>query len=365
MALIATLRNDGSRMTFRRAVVARIKRIRGVAWLYHSFVSKRGSWIFARRKLEWLMEGDSYRALPPPLRVFARYCRYAPETRRGSLLGAQSVYLLASRLTRMARFADSARIGAGPYVVYLNTSDPRSLVVPGEILNLSKAGLLKDLLTEGDTFVDIGANHGSFAIVAGALVGSTGRIVALEPQPRLAQLLARSLSENCTCPFTVLPIACSDVQGEQTLFIPRRTSGSAGLYRKFSGTSATHRVKVSVRRFDDAVDWRSFTGNVVMKVDIEGAELGFLRGATRALQHLRPAIIMEINSAAAHAAGHSVGELVQQLEILGYDASGALRDPTSSPPTLEHGRPRNVILLPRNFLRDSRQPRLAGPAPCA
>ncbi len=294
------------------------------------------------------MTGASHQTMPLLFRVFARYCRLAPQTRRGLVFGAEFVHLVVSWLTRVMGWPDSVRIAAGSHIVHLRITDPRSLVVPSEILNLVETGLLAGLLTEGHTFIDIGANHGSFSIVASKLVGASGQIVAVEPQPRLAQLVEASLSENCRCPFTVLQMACADFDGEQDLFVPYRTSGSANLYHRFATISAGRHVRVRVRRFDDAIDWRSFTSKVVMKVDIEGAELSFLRGATRALEHLRPAIIIEINPSAARAAGTSVRELVGQLKTLNYDAFRELHDPTARDLALLGGdRPRNIVLLPR------------------
>ena len=166
----------------------------------------------------------------------------------------------------------------------------------------------------------------------------------------MAELVKRSLAENCRCPFAVLQIACADGEGEQPFFIPARSSGSASLYRPHVATACARHVVVRVRRFDDAVDWRSLPGRVMMKIDIEGAELSFLKGAARALAHLRPQIILEVNPFSASGAGASLHQLATQLQALGYETFCELDDPTPRHVAqMDASRTRNVI-LPRPAL---------------
>jgi FkbM family methyltransferase len=330
-----------------RTIPAVLKGIPGVRWLHSSFVRTPGSWIFSRRNLGWLTARDAYLALPPLFRIFARYCRIAPNTPRGRLFGAELLHFAVSSITRLLGLPDRVRVRVGTHVVYLHITDPRALVVPHEIVHSTETRFLAEVLGEGDTFVDVGANHGSFSVVAGGLVGASGRVVAIEPQPRLAELVQRSLAENCQCPFTVLQIACADAEGEQEFFIPARSSGSASLFRAYTATSTVRRVPVRVKRFDDALDWRRLPGKVVMKIDIEGAELDFLKGGAQALAHLRPEIVLEVNPFAARGAGTSLQELATQLQALGYHTFRELDNPTPKDlARLEASRSRNVVLLP-------------------
>ena len=52
------------------------------------------------------------------------------------------------------------------------------------------------LLGPGMVVVDVGANWGYFTLVCAHLVGRTGRVIALEPHPRLASMLAENVAEN-------------------------------------------------------------------------------------------------------------------------------------------------------------------------
>ena len=179
--------------------------------------------------------------------------------------------------------------------------------------------VLSQLLSEGDTFLDVGANHGSFAIVASKLVGTSGFVLAVEPQPRLAQALGKSLSANALCKFQILNLAVGDTDGEIELLVPLGTSGSAGIFPEHSATHQYNAIKVPLRRFDELVDWQNFTGKVLLKLDVEGSECAFLSGARQMIIARKPNLIIEIHPTSLKAAGETGDRLKQLLMELGYN----------------------------------------------
>ncbi|MCG8469269.1 MAG: FkbM family methyltransferase, partial [Gemmatimonadetes bacterium] len=226
------------------------------------------------------------------------------------LLGQRRVWwgeralLAAARMARRASSPDVVRLDiemparpAEDFVartVFLDLRDARFLSVVRELHDPdAEARRYARRLASGDTMVDVGANHGTFAMCAAAAVGASGLVVAVEPQPRLADLVERSLAANGDAPHLVCPFACGDERGEVELFTPRETSGSAGIYPTHSATEGADRALVPLRRFDDDVDWRSFPGTVHVKLDVEGSELAFLRGASDMIRAKRPAILLE------------------------------------------------------------------------
>jgi len=178
--------------------------------------------------------------------------------------------------------------------------------------------LISESLAPGDTFVDVGANHGAYSVFAARLVGEQGKVLAFEPQPRLAGLLRASLDENNACRWEVHEIACGAEPSHAEFYCPSSGSGSAGLFRAFSakGEHTTHRVQIAL--LDDVVDADALPGNIFIKVDIEGSELKFLRGAGKLIRTRRPTILIELNPDAASCAGHSTKAVLDELESLGY-----------------------------------------------
>jgi len=56
--------------------------------------------------------------------------------------------------------------------------------------------LLPALLSKGATCVDVGAHRGYFSLIAAARVGASGRVIAVEADPRVFATLQRTLSLN-------------------------------------------------------------------------------------------------------------------------------------------------------------------------
>ncbi|HEX8887734.1 MAG TPA: FkbM family methyltransferase, partial [Pyrinomonadaceae bacterium] len=71
---------------------------------------------------------------------------------------------------------------------------------------------LKQHLQEGMAFIDVGANIGYFTLMAATLVGRSGRVIAVECNPRNCELLYMSLHRNGFEEVLVYPFALSDAQ---------------------------------------------------------------------------------------------------------------------------------------------------------
>src|SRR5262249_15396216 len=132
-------------------------------------------------------------------------------------------------------------------VIFLRRDDPRMLVVPREIARKDIREMLRRHLRPGDTFIDVGANHGSFSLLAAECLGSSGKIIAIEPQPLLASLVKKTLEANARCQFQVLEMACGDSERTAEFFVPSATSGEAGLYASIAASTRQEKLTVRVR----------------------------------------------------------------------------------------------------------------------
>jgi FkbM family methyltransferase len=150
-------------------------------------------------------------------------------------------------------------------------------------------------------------------------VGANGFVLAVEPQPRLAKALEKSLTANALCKFQVYNLAVGDTDGEIELLVPVGTSGSAGVFPEHSATHEFNALKVPIKRFDELVDWQKFTGKVLLKLDIEGSECAFLSGARQMITCLKPTLIIEIHPTSLKAAGETGDRLKKLLQELGYN----------------------------------------------
>lgn len=175
------------------------------------------------------------------------------------------------------------RVRAGAQMLHAALCHPDTV---GTIANDQLATrLVSTLCRSGKTFIDVGAHIGS-VLAAVAHADPTVRLVAIEAIPSKAAGLRRRFpnAELHEC-------AAGESTGEVPFFVDTRRSGYSSLTPRPSAASApVEQIRVPIRRLDDLVE-RSDVD--VIKIDVEGAELGVLRGGTRILEGCRPVVMFE------------------------------------------------------------------------
>ena len=172
---------------------------------------------------------------------------------------------------------------------------------------------LARLVRPGHHVVDCGANVGYFTLQAARLAGPIGRVDAFEPDPLNRQRLEQNLAANAMADrVKVHAVALSDEDAWATLYHPTegaRNHGESSLFAP-EGDQPADAFSVPTARLDAVLDR---TPDVI-KMDIEGAELAALRGATGLLAAPgAPQWIIEHNVDSARAAGHRPGDLLRFL----------------------------------------------------
>lgn len=147
--------------------------------------------------------------------------------------------------------------------------------------------LLRRTLRRGDTFVDIGANYGVYALAAARRVGSGGAVWAIEPQPDLAKMLERSKAANGFGQLHVEAIALGTREGEADLTIPTNNRGGGTLLDAPAGLP---RVRVPVRHAGTFLAGLPATPRMI-KLDVEGHEADLLTAAADALADRPPPVL--------------------------------------------------------------------------
>jgi FkbM family methyltransferase len=188
------------------------------------------------------------------------------------------------------------------------------------ISNTNSEFLLQEILLKpGNTFLDVGANYGMFTLFATQLVGSEGRVIAIEPQPRLAEALRQSKSQNDLKQVTILEMALSNQSGQEEFAVPSHSSGIGSLFQEHaSSSSKITKINVNVKTLDQVVEEMQFLKIDLIKVDVEGAELLVFQGGNSLLREQSPFIWFEVNPGAQNIASITVDEILDFLKKLGY-----------------------------------------------
>jgi FkbM family methyltransferase len=245
----------------------------------------------------------------------------------------------------LAKMEGAAEILARPPALplgqdYLVLTPDGYLLVPSEdngllatmlsnrgVLEPGTRRILSALLHEGARFADVGAHVGTMTLLGARVCGSTGRVFAIEPTPRTAALLRRTLALNGVEERVTLHACAAGA-----------TTGTASLHlcSVFGHNSllpldeATSRLDVSVRTLDELVPPKLPLD--VVKIDAEGFELEVWRGMRRIVSESPSlAVIVEFGPSHLRRAGLSVRDWLGELHASGFtmfeidEATGSCR----------------------------------------
>ena len=186
--------------------------------------------------------------------------------------------------------------------------------------------VLLSLLKPGDVMLDVGANIGTLCLPAARQVGPTGRIIAIEPTPRTASVLRRSLALNALNDRVEL-IECA---AGETEAVERFTICSAAAHNSLVAPDGEgEQIDVAIRPLDSCVP----PGQPVnlAKLDVEGAELQAWRGMGRIISESPDlAVIVEFGPSHLKRWGVTITEWFDMLRDPGFtiweidEASGVI-----------------------------------------
>lgn len=162
-------------------------------------------------------------------------------------------------------------------------------------------------LKKGDTVINAGSYHGYFAIYAAKKVGPKGLVVCFEPEPNNLDLLRKNIALNNLTNVKIVPQGLWST--DTTLPLISMGSGS-----NLQPDSTWEKQNISVTTLDSAIAKLGIKKIDLLTMDIEGAEIEAVKGATNTLKdnpdvHVAIASYHKINSVPTSA---SVEKLLHQ-----------------------------------------------------
>jgi FkbM family methyltransferase len=146
-----------------------------------------------------------------------------------------------------------------------------------EEINEIKDYLKKYDLKKGDSVIDCGAYRGYFTVLASKLVGKKGKIVAIEPDPSNVIQLKKNIKANKLKNVVVIQKGLSNKEA--------KVGWSMGGIISQVNKSKVFKIKTTT--IDNIFKKLRLNNVSFIKMDIEGAEIEALNGATRALRHTK------------------------------------------------------------------------------
>ena len=202
-----------------------------------------------------------------------------------------------SSIIRFAKWQISSRLAPGA-IVYDWVNGARFLVKTGEtgltgniytgLHEFTEMGFVLHFLRDEDLFVDIGANVGSYTILACSAVGARG--VAFEPIPGTYRRLVENMRLNHL--------------DDRVLCVNQGVGAQPGEMTFSSDSDTTNHALAAGERLDGSVTVQLTSLDIALhgmspsliKIDVEGYESQVLEGAQQILQNqVLNAVIVELN----------------------------------------------------------------------
>jgi FkbM family methyltransferase len=223
-------------------------------------------------------------------------------------------------LTRFLRWQIVCRLSPGSVVVPF-VNDVRILVQAGMtgatgniyagLHEFEDMSFVLHMLRKEDVFVDIGANIGSYTLLAGGAVGA--QVIAIEPIPKTFSHLADNINLNMLhSKVAALNIGLGSKEEvlhfTSDLDTTNHVVADSGAYRDS--------INVQVKTLDDIL---SDAVPIMIKIDVEGFEESVLLGGHKVLSnHSLLAVLLELNGAGSRY-GTDDDMLHEKMQSYGFE----------------------------------------------
>lgn len=186
-------------------------------------------------------------------------------------------------------------------------------VLKGDWDNLLVDYMLSQL-KEGDHVIDVGANIGVYTLQAARAVGTTGKVLAIEPSFEFSEYLQKSIIENQLNQIvSVVQAGLSDVKGKGRFVRCADSTNPGASYVTTNSTLGEYDISLVTL---DSLELENVN---FIKLDAQGAEIQVLEGAKNTISRFKPILLTELNCRAAREIGKtSFSKVVQWIENLGY-----------------------------------------------
>ena len=180
---------------------------------------------------------------------------------------------------------------------------------PSDYRSPDKA-FLEHVLKPGALVIDVGANIGMISIRSAKLVGDSGKVIAIEPNPKIAPLCRANIELNGLKNVTVIQTALGAHEG--TISFNCDPCDDCSRVVEQGG------VTVPITTLDKIMQAEAGRAIDLLKIDVEGYELVVLEGAPECLKRTR-LLYIEVDAKNYLHYGKKTGDMAAVLEANGFD----------------------------------------------
>lgn len=195
------------------------------------------------------------------------------------------------------------------YKLYLTCSPVAMVAYGSPHISRDEELVAQEILVDGDVCLDIGANIGTFSLVASDVVGETGKVIAFEAHPVTASYMEKNISLNKKTNISLIQKAL----GEKAGVIGFSNDG----YDDVNHVAVESKLKVEIVKLDDCEEMQHIDRIKLIKLDVEGFELFVLQGGEKTFSKAQY-VLFEAFDKNCNQFGYSVKDLYSWFEAHGF-----------------------------------------------
>ncbi len=189
--------------------------------------------------------------------------------------------------------------------MYIDDKDSLKLAQYG-MYEPDETRFIQDSIGTDFVVVDIGANIGYYTLIMASLAKE---VHAFEPDPVNYGILQKNVTANNLTNVVTYNKAVSEAAEKRMLYV---CDFNRGMHRLYPSRYCRDSIDVDAVRLDEVIHFADF-----IKMDIEGAELGALRGMTRLLEK-GPTLLMEFHPPSIREYGANPRDVIAYVQSFGY-----------------------------------------------
>lgn len=175
--------------------------------------------------------------------------------------------------------------------------------------------MMLNLISDGDTIFDIGANMGWYSILFSRLFRSS-QIHSFEPVPNTFNVFAKNILLNNATNIIHNNFGLSDSIRDEKIFFYPEGSGNASL-QNLSESDSAEEILCSFVTLDEYLSDNGCSVDF-LKCDVEGAELLVFNGAESSLLKYQPIVFSEILRKWSKKFNYDPNDIFNKFRSMGY-----------------------------------------------
>jgi FkbM family methyltransferase len=177
--------------------------------------------------------------------------------------------MLSRALTLLRAGPIDAKYQGACFRFYHQTSATERGALLNPDYNLEELDFLRAHTPLGGSFVDVGANVGTYSLVLARHVGASGKVIAIEPHPVIHARLAFNRAASSASQVRLVAAAAAASDGELLI---ESDGANLGASRIVTDQNVAHAIPVPSLRLHRILDDAGIEHVHALKIDIEGFE---------------------------------------------------------------------------------------------